>query len=207
VKFAAFMILAAAGWAQTSPDQALITKYCAGCHNDKTGSGNFSFSNLNPSAAASRAQDWEKVIRKVRAGMMPPSGMPRPDRSELDAFAGRIEAVLDRAAAEHPDPGRPQLHRLNRTEYAKVIRDLLDLDVDVSTLLPADDSSEGFDNVAAALATSPALVERYTAAALKVSKLAIANMLTSASTATYRAPADFSQAGHIEGLPLGMGCW
>jgi hypothetical protein len=203
MRFAALVLLSAVAWSQPSPDQALIAKYCAGCHNDKTSSGNFSFSNLNPSAAAGRAQDWEKVIRKVRAGMMPPSGMPRPERKELDAFAGRIEAVLDRAAAEHPDPGRPQLHRLNRTEYANAIRDLLDLDVDVSTLLPADDSSEGFDNVAAALATSPALVERYTAAAVKISKLAVGNILTSASTATYRAPTDFSQVLHIEGLPLG----
>lgn len=203
MRFSVLLILGGAAFAQISPDQALVSKYCAGCHNDKTGSGNFSLEKLNPAAAGDQAQAWEKVVRKVRAGMMPPSGMPRPERKDLDAFAGRIETSLDRAAAQHPDPGRPGLHRLNRTEYANIIRDLLDLDVDVSTLLPADDSSEGFDNVAEALATSPALVERYTAASLKVSKLAVGNMLTSASTVTYRAPTDFSQAGHIEGLPLG----
>ncbi|HEY4362462.1 MAG TPA: DUF1592 domain-containing protein [Bryobacteraceae bacterium] len=202
MKFFAAVFLAGAAFAQ-APDQALITKYCAGCHNDKTKSGSFSLEKLNPAAAGDRPQDWEKVVRKVRAGMMPPSGMPRPQRTDLDAFAGRIETSLDRAAAQHPDPGRPGLHRLNRTEYANVIRDLLDLDVDVSTLLPADDSSEGFDNVAEALAISPALVERYTSAALKVSKLAVGNMLASASTVTYRAAQDFSQAGHIQGLPLG----
>jgi cytochrome c551/c552 len=202
VKSLAIALLAGAAFAQ-APDQALITKYCAGCHSGKTPSGGFSFENLNAAAAGDAPQVWEKVVRKVRAGMMPPSGMPRPERKELDAFAGRIEAALGRAGAQHPDPGRPGLHRLNRTEYANVIRDLLDLDVDVSTLLPADDSSEGFDNVAEALAISPALVERYTAAALKISKLAIGNMLASASTVTYRAAADFSQSGHIEGLPLG----
>src|SRR6185437_5926260 len=123
-----------------NPDQALVTKYCVGCHNEKAHTGNLSLEPLNPAAPGDQPQIWEKVVRKVRAGMMPPSGMPRPDRKELDAFAGRVEASLDRAAAQHPDPGRPGLHRLNRTEYANVIRDLLDLDVDVSTLLPADDS-------------------------------------------------------------------
>ncbi len=202
MKLLVLALLTSVTFAQ-NPDQALIAKYCAVCHNDKTGSGNFSLEKLNPALAWDQPQAWEKVVRKVRAGMMPPAGMPRPDRKELDAFAGRIEASLDRVAAQHPDPGRPGLHRLNRTEYANVIRDLLDLDVDVSTLLPADDSSEGFDNVAEALAISPALVERYTAASLKVSKLAVGNMLASASTTTYRAPTDFSQSGHIEGLPLG----
>lgn len=202
MKSLAILVLASAAFAQNA-DQALVTKYCAGCHNDKARTGNFSLQQLNPAAAGDQPQAWEKVVRKVRAGMMPPSGMPRPDRKDLDAFAGRIEAQLDHAAAQHPDPGRPGLHRLNRTEYANVIRDLLDLDVDVSTLLPADDSSEGFDNVAEALTISPALVERYTSAALKVSKLAVGNMLASMSTVTYRAPSDFSQAGHIDGLPLG----
>ena len=186
-----------------SPDQALISKYCAGCHNDKTKSGEFSFDKLNVSAMHENAREWERVIRKVRAGMMPPAGMPRPERKELDSFAARIEASVDKVAAQNPTPGRPSLHRLNRTEYANVVRDLLDLDVDVSTLLPADDSSEGFDNVADALAVSPALVERYTSAALKVSKLAVGNMLAAASTITYRSPSDFSQSGHIDGLPLG----
>ncbi len=202
MKLLALAVLAGAAFAQ-SADQALVAKYCSGCHNDKTKSGNLSLQQLDPSAAGDQPQAWEKVVRKVRAGMMPPSGMPRPERAELDAFASRIEASLDRAAAQHPDPGRPGLHRLNRTEYANVIRDLLDLDVVVSTLLPADDSSEGFDNVAEALAISPALVERYTSAALKVSKLAVGNMLASASTVTYRAPSDYSQSAHIDGLPLG----
>jgi Protein of unknown function (DUF1592)/Protein of unknown function (DUF1588)/Protein of unknown function (DUF1585)/Protein of unknown function (DUF1587)/Protein of unknown function (DUF1595)/Planctomycete cytochrome C len=189
--------------AQASSDQALLDEYCITCHNAKSGAGGLSLEKLNPAQAATQSQVWEKVIRKVRAGMMPPSGMPRPDRKVLDAFAGRLELSIDRAAALRPNPGRPGLRRLNRTEYANVIHDLLDLEVDASTLLPADDSSEGFDNVADALGISPALVERYTSAALKVSKLAVGNMLANAATATYRAPADFSQNGHIEGLPLG----
>jgi Protein of unknown function (DUF1592)/Protein of unknown function (DUF1588)/Protein of unknown function (DUF1587)/Protein of unknown function (DUF1585)/Protein of unknown function (DUF1595)/Planctomycete cytochrome C len=201
-----FLLIAASGliaYGQSDASRDLVSKYCAACHNDRLKTGNLSLDKLDPSAPENDPQVWEKVIRKVRAGMMPPSGMPRPERKELDAFAGRLEAAIDRKAAEHPNPGAPGLHRLNRTEYANVIRDLLNLDVDASTLLPADDSSEGFDNVADALAISPALIERYTAAALKVSKLAVGNMLTPASTSTYRPAPDYSQVGHIDGLPLG----
>jgi hypothetical protein len=194
---------ASLGFGQASPDQALLDEYCITCHNAKGRAGGLSLDQLHPAQAASQAQLWEKIIRKVRAGMMPPSGMPRPERKVMDAFLSRVESSIDRTAALHPNPGRPGLRRLNRTEYANVIHDLLDLDVDAATLLPADDSSEGFDNVADALGISPALVERYTSAALKVSKLAVGNMLANAATATYRAPTDFSQNGHIEGLPLG----
>jgi hypothetical protein len=134
---------------------------------------------------------------------MPPAGMPRPDRSTLDGFAAGLETALDRAASAAPNPGRHALHRMNRTEYANAIRDLLHLDVDVTTLLPADDSSEGFDNIADALRVSPALVERYTSAASKVSRQAVGNLLLTASTVTYRVPADLNQSGHIDGLPLG----
>ncbi len=128
-------------------------------------------------------------MRKVRAGLMPPAGMPRPERATLDGFAASLETPLDRAAALTPNPGSHLLHRMNRTEYANAIRDLLHLDVDATTLLPADDSSEGFDNIADALRVSPALVERYTSAAVKVSRLAVGNLLLTASTATYRVPA------------------
>ena len=142
-------------------------------------------------------------MRKVRAGMMPPSGMPRPDRATLDSWTAKLETELDRAAAAKPNPGSTGLHRLNRTEYTNAIRDLLAIDVDGSTLLPADDSSEGFDNIADALAVSPALIERYVAAAGKISRLAVGNMLITPSTVTYRAPADLSQSEHVDGLPLG----
>ncbi|HEY1305988.1 MAG TPA: DUF1592 domain-containing protein [Vicinamibacterales bacterium] len=184
-------------------DQALVEKYCVTCHNDRTKTGNLTLTGLDVAQPGEHAETWEKVVRKVRAGLMPPSGMPRPDRAALDAFAGRLEASLDRHAAAHPNPGSSGLHRLNRTEYANAIRDLLALDIDEATLLPADDSSEGFDNIADALRVSPALVERYTAAAVKVSRLAVGNLLLSASTTTYRVPGDLVQADHIEGLPLG----
>ena len=121
----------------------------------------------------------------------------------MDAFAAKLETALDRVAAANPNPGFTGLHRLNRTEYANAVRDLLALDIDASTLLPADDSSEGFDNIADALGVSPALVERYTSAATKISRWAVGNMLTSTATVTYRVPGDLKQTEHIEGLPLG----
>ena len=192
-----------AGAAAKPSDRALVDQYCLTCHNDRAKTGNLSLTGLDVSQPGDQAEVWEKVVRKVRAGLMPPSGMPRPDRAALDAFAGRLEAGLDRAAIAHPNPGSSALHRLNRTEYANAIRDLLALDIDEATLLPADDSSEGFDNIADALRVSPALVERYTAAAVKVSRLAVGNLLLSASTVTYRVPGDLQQSEHIDGLPLG----
>jgi hypothetical protein len=191
------------GMALEAQDRALLDKYCVGCHNQKAKTAGLMLDTLDFSHPGDHAEIWEKVVRKIRAGMMAPSGMPRPDRASLDAFAGKLEEGLDRAAAGKPHPGAPGLHRLNRTEYANAMRDLLDLDVDVTTLLPADDSSEGFDNIADALAISPALVERYAAAAAKISRLAVGDILASPSTATYRVPSDLSQADHIEGLPLG----
>lgn len=191
---------AVAGWGQ---EQAVLNQYCITCHNEKTKTAGLMLDKLDFAHPGSNAAIWEKVVRKVRAGMMPPGGAPRPDRATMDAFASKLEMELDRAAAAHPDPGFTGLHRLNRTEYANAIRDLLALDIDASTLLPADDSSEGFDNIADALGVSPALVERYTAAASRISRWAVGNMLTSNSTVTYRVPADLKQTEHIEGLPLG----
>jgi hypothetical protein len=186
-----------------APERALINQYCLGCHNEKTKTAELMLDKLDIERPGDNAEKWEKVVRKVRAGMMPPSGMPRPDRVALDAFASKIETGLDRAAAANPNPGWTGLHRLNRTEYTNSIRDLLALDIDASTLLPADDSSEGFDNIADALAISPALIERYAAAAIKISRLAVGNPLVASSTVTYRAPSDFSQRDHLEGMPLG----
>jgi hypothetical protein len=192
-----------AGFSRPSADRALVDQYCLTCHNDRAKTGNLTLTGLDVAHPGDQAEIWEKVVRKVRAGLMPPSGMPRPDRAALDAFAGRLEAGLDRAAIAHPNPGSSALHRLNRTEYANAIRDLLSLDIDETTLLPADDSSEGFDNIADALRVSPALIERYTAAAVKVSRLAVGSLLLSPSTVTYRVPGDLQQGGHLDGLPLG----
>jgi len=184
-------------------DQALVDTYCVSCHNARTLSGNLSLAGLDATRPGDYPETFEKVVRKVRAGLMPPAGMPRPDRATLDGLAASLETGLDRAAASKPNPGSRGLHRMNRTEYANAIRDLLDLDIDETTLLPADDSSEGFDNIADALRVSPALVERYTSAAVKISRMAVGNMLLTASTVTYRVPGDLAQSGHLEGLPLG----
>ena len=184
-------------------EQVLVDKYCVTCHNARTLSGNLSLAGLDASKPGDHPEVFEKVVRKVRAGLMPPAGMPRPERVTLDGFAAGLETKLDRAAALSPNPGSHLLHRMNRTEYANAIRDLLHLDIDTTTLLPADDSSEGFDNLADALRVSPALVERYTSAAVKVSRLAVGNLLLTASTATYRMPGDLTQSNHLDGLPLG----
>jgi cytochrome c551/c552 len=163
-----------------SPDQTLLNQYCLGCHNEKTKTAGLMLDKLDQTHPGQDPETWEKVVRKVRAGMMPPSGMPRPARTVLDSWAANLEAGLDRAAAAKPSPGSTGLHRLNRTEYTNAIRDLLAIDVDAATILPADDSSEGFDN-----------------------RLAVGNMLITPSTITYRAPADLSQTEHVDGLPLG----
>lgn len=189
--------------APTAADRALLNQYCIGCHSERLKSGNLVLEKLDPANPAGSVDLWEKVVRKTRAGMMPPSGSPRPDRAVLDAFAGRLESALDREAAARPDPGSIVLHRLNRTEYANVIRDLLALDIDVTTMLPADDSSEGFDNIADALRVSPALLEGYVTAAANISRLAVGDPGIGASTVTYRGPQGLSQTTHIDGLPLG----
>ena len=191
------------GAVSTYGQTALINQYCVTCHNQRIKTAGLMLDTLDAAHVDQHPDVWEKVVRKVRAGMMPPSGAPRPNRATLDGFASTLETALDRASAAHPNPGAAGLHRLNRTEYANAIRDLLWLDVDASTLLPADDSSEGFDNVADALAVSPALLERYVAAASKISRAAVGDPLVSAATVTYRVPGDLSQREHIEGLPLG----
>jgi hypothetical protein len=146
---------------------------------------------------------WEKVIRKVRAGGMPPQGIPRPDQKSLDGLVSYLETSIDRASATRPNPGHATIHRLNRTEYANAVRDLLKLDVDTSTLLPADDESYGFDNIADVLKVSPALLERYLSASYNISRLAVGDMAIRADVTTYRTRPDLSQDGRVEGLPFG----
>jgi len=186
-----------------SQAQGTIDRYCATCHNPRVKAGGLALDALPVANAARDPQTWEKVIRKVRTGMMPPSGAPRPDRATLDGLAATVETSLDRAAAAAPNPGAPALHRLNRTEYGNAIRDLLDLPIDATALLPGDDSSEGFDNMASVLSVSPALMQSYVTAAAKISRLAVGDPTISADITTYFAPRGMSQAGHREGLPLG----
>jgi mono/diheme cytochrome c family protein len=189
--------------ASASPAQGTIDRYCATCHNPRVKAGGLALDALPVANAARDPQTWEKVIRKVRTGMMPPSGAPRPDRATLDGLAANVETALDRAAAAAPNPGAPALHRLNRTEYGNAVRDLLDLPIDAAKLLPGDDSSEGFDNLASVLSVSPALMQAYVTAAAKISRLAVGDPTISADLTTYPAPRGVSQAEHREGLPLG----
>jgi uncharacterized protein DUF1592/uncharacterized protein DUF1588/uncharacterized protein DUF1587/uncharacterized protein DUF1585/uncharacterized protein DUF1595 len=177
--------------------------YCETCHNDRLKTGGLSLESLPVERVAADAETWEKVIRKVRAGLMPPAGAKRPERAALDTFAASIETAIDRAASANPNPGRAPLHRMNRAEYSNAIRDLLSLDVDTTTLLPADDSSRGFDNIADVLGVSPSLLERYVAAAAKISRLAVGEREAAPSQVTYTIKGDLSQNQTLEGQPLG----
>ena len=148
---------------------------------------------------------WEKVVRKLRAGAMPPALRPRPDDVTYETFTAWLETELDRAAAAHPDPGRTDtFHRLNRSEYHNVIRDLLALEVDVAALLPADDGSYGFDNIAGVLGISPTLLERYLSAAKKISRVAVGRPALSPTADTFRLATDLTQDTRVDGLPFGI---
>jgi len=197
-------------WGQAVPQataiatpQALANRYCAYCHNDKLKTGGVTLSKLDWAHPGQSAELGEKMVRMVRAGLMPPPGMPRPKPEAAKAFAGALEAAIDRAAAIHPNPGRPALHRLNRAEYANSIRDLLNVAVDVAPLLPSDDMSHGFDNMADVLTLSPALMDGYIRAAGKISREAVGDPEALALTSTYSIPRVLSQVRHVEGSPLG----
>jgi len=183
--------------------QALVNKYCAGCHNDKLKSGGFTWTKVDPAHPEQNAAEAEKAIKMLQVGMMPPPGMPRPDAATLKSFADSLASRLDQAAAAHPNPGTPALHRLNRTEYRNAIRDLLGLDVDVSGLLPADDMSHGFDNMADVLTISPALMEGYIRAAGRISRLAVGDSRVTPTTATFQVVKNVNQMRHVEGAPYG----
>jgi len=180
-----------------------VGRYCVTCHNDKARIGGLSLQSADFSNISAGAEIWEKVIRKLRAGSMPPQGLPRPDKAALDGFASFLETSLDRAAEAKPNPGEATMHRLNRAEYANAIRDLLGLEIDATALLPPDDESSGFDNIADVLRVSPALMERYLSASWNISRLAVGNPHVTPATATYRVRPDLSQDQHIEGLPPG----
>ena len=188
--------------AQPSADQALVQKYCLTCHSARVKTAGLSLEGMNPADAAAHADVWEKVVMKLRGRMMPPQGMPRPDEATLDSFAVALEQTLDRGALGKPNPGHKPVHRLNRTEYGNAVRDLLDLQVDVADLLPADDESNGFDNIAGVLRVSPSLLEQYLSAARRIGSLAVGSD-TDVVRLAYRIPPDDSQEDHVEGLPLG----
>src|SRR3954465_112055 len=189
----------------TSPgaQQALLNQYCVTCHNARAKTGGLSLDAVSLDRVNGEAEIWEKVVRKLRAGLMPPAGLPRPPRATLDAFAGAVETAIDRAADASSHPGRVPLHRMNRVEYANAIRDLLAVDVDATTVLPADNSSRGFDNIADVLGVSPSLLEGYVAAAAKISRLAVGDREAAARQITYPVKGDLSQDRTLDGQPLG----
>jgi mono/diheme cytochrome c family protein len=193
--------------APTADLERTVTQYCAGCHNQRvqsaaTASG-VVLDGVDLSAVATHGEMWEKVVRKLRAGAMPPAGMPRPNAAAHDALVSFLEDSLDRAAASHPDPGRQAPHRLNRAEYANAIRDLLALELDAAGLLPPDDSADGFDNNADVLSVSPVLLERYLSAAATISALAVGDPKIIPGSETYRIRGDASQTAQNEALPPG----
>lgn len=180
---------------------AVTSQYCTSCHNTEDWAGGLDLSSLDPGHVGRDAEVWEKVILKLRAGMMPPPGKERPSREETERVARLLETRLD--AQPGMPPAAPALHRLNRNEYANAIRDLFGMQVDVRGLLPPDDASNGFDNVASGLGISPALIQGYTTAAMKLSRAAVGDMTATESSIVYQIPANLAQDRHLEGMPLG----
>ena len=190
--------------AQTrGPEQSLVNRYCLGCHNDRALQGGLSLEAAPLDNVAGHAEVWERVVRKLRAGAMPPSGSARPDAAAYQGLVDYIETALDARADAAPDPGRTDtFRRLNRTEYRNAVRDLLALDVDAAALLPRDDASYGFDNVGV-VELSPTLMERYLAAAQKISRLAVGSSAIVPGSRVVTLRPDLTQEVHLEGLPFG----
>jgi hypothetical protein len=185
-------------------DQALVKRYCVSCHSDRLKTASLTLESITGEQVGSAPAVWEKVVRKLRSGAMPPAGRPRPEKAVKDAFAGRLEAALDENAALKPNPGRTGVHRLNRAEYANAIRDLLSLDTDVSALLPADEAAFGFDNIADMLTMSTGLLERYLSAASRISRLAVGDTTVKPTVEFYDVSRYFVQDDRVnEDLPFG----
>jgi mono/diheme cytochrome c family protein len=190
--------------AAVSSQKALVDRYCVTCHNARLKTGNLSLDGVDLAAVGGHPEVWEKVVRKLRGGLMPPAGRPRPDQATQDGFVAWLERELDAAAAARPNPGRTEtFHRLNRAEYRNAVRDVLALDLDVASLLPADSASYGFDNMAGALKLSESLMERYLSAARKISRAAIGLAPSAPAAHTYNVSPALRQDEQIEGLPFG----
>ncbi|MBI4472889.1 MAG: DUF1587 domain-containing protein, partial [Acidobacteria bacterium] len=198
-----FAMVASAQNQSPADPKALTTQYCAGCHNDRTKSGGFSLTEIDLAQPDQKAELAEKIIRKVRSGMMPPAGARRPDAAILKAFASSLESRIDAAAAKQPYVDAPELHRVNRTEYRNSVRDLLGMDVDVSALLPPDPKTGGFDNMSDALTVTPALLQSYVRAAEKISRDAVGDREAPPQMVSYMVPKVVNQYRHVEGAPFG----
>ena len=199
----AFAQEAVASAEEAAAQRALLDRYCVTCHNDRLETGNLSLEGVDVTHPQTDPALWEAVLRRLRAGAMPPQPRPRPDAAAYAGLIGYLETALDQAAAASPDPGRtPTFRRLSRTEYQNAIRDLIDLDVDITALLPRDDVTFGFDNVNAG-GLSPTLMERYLAASQKVSELAVGSRLPAPGSRVVIVPPDRTQERHVDGLPFG----
>jgi len=191
---------------KTDEFQPMVTKYCVGCHNTRNplpAGAPLALDKVNLADPAADPVTWERVVKKLGVGAMPPQGAPNPGAADLAKFRSALVAHLDAAAAKKKEPGKFVLHRLNRTEYANAVRDLLGVTIDPTDLLPSDGGEFGFDNVATALKTSPLMLERYVAAGLQVATLAVGDATAEPGTATYTISTVVSQDQHVEGLPLG----
>jgi mono/diheme cytochrome c family protein len=191
---------AVAAASAATAQRALVDQYCVTCHNARLKTADLLLDQFDFNKLSDHAEEGEKIIRKLRAGLMPPAGLRRPDVAAMETFIKSMEDELDRHATTHVPP--PGLHRLNRTEYTNSVRDLLALEVDATKFLPADDSTRGFDNVAAALSMSPALMEAYLSAAGKIARLAVGDV-AAPTEQVFDVAADTAQNHHVEGLPFG----
>ncbi len=182
----------------------VLDRYCIGCHNERLRTGGLALDTLDPARVGDHPGAWEKVVRRLRTGSMPPAGRRRPDPATYETVASALENALDRAAAANPNPGRTTVHRLNRREYENAVRDLLALDIDASALLPTDNADLGFDNMADILSVSPALLDRYIFAARRISRLAVGDPAIEPTTETYVVPSmRFQDQRMSEDLPFG----
>ena len=184
--------------------QAVVKRYCISCHNSRAKTGGLSLEELDLANVGQHPDVWEKVVQKLHGNLMPPGGRPRPDESARSSLISYLETSLDKAAEANPNPGRTEaLHRLNRAEYRNAVRDLLALDIDVSNMLPADDISYGFDNIAGVQRMSPTLMDRYITAAQRISSTAVGASVRPATTDTFLVPPELRQDDRLEGLPFG----
>jgi mono/diheme cytochrome c family protein len=186
-----------------SSARRVLDRYCVTCHNDRLKTADLRLDRIDVANPAANAEVWEKVVRKVHTGTMPPFNMPQPSQDDRRALLAWLQTSLDAASAARPTPGRTDtLRRLNRTEYQNAVRDLLALDIDAAALLPPDDSGHGFDNVTVG-DLPPTLLDRYISAAQKISRLAIGSTESSLESEIIRLPADLTQEDQLPSLPLG----
>ena len=187
----------------TSSQRQFLDRYCATCHNERLKTGGLSLDRVDVSRPDAQPEIWEKVVRKLHTGVMPPPNVLQPPKADRLALLTWLETSLDAASAAKPNPGRTEtLRRLNRTEYQNAIRDLLALDIDAASLLPADESGHGFDNVTVG-DLSPTLLDRYISAAQKISRLAVGSTQSSLQSDIIQLPADLTQEDQLPGLPIG----